>query len=554
MKGRREGAAFLAWFLKAYYRLEGSEIDDAVCDAPGDKGIDGIYVNEVTREIDVFQARMATAGKTKSLGDHDLKELRGTLDFFASEKSVKHLLDTATSDALKKLIVNQKIAELVQAGYKVRGIFVTTRPRDRHTDDVLKISPQLILYDNSELKSRYLPIGKSEPIKEAATFDISEDGMLDYAIDKGPKMYIAPLKAMDLVQLGGIANQELFAWNLRYRLTRSPVNQQIEKSITDTKEHKYFPVYHNGLTILAEKIEVDSKRKTIKISGYSVVNGCQSLSALHAKSAYLTAELKILTKFILISPKGELAAKITDHTNRQNGITGRDLLSNNEVQMRLQTEIHTKYRGQIHYRIARGEHPEWDGSSVMENDEMARILMAFDLKTPESCHQHYKLFDPQMHAEMFAKPSVNADRIVAMTDINAVIITELKKVKDRAFAAYSLTPYLFLYLLREALELSEGHGQEFIQNPSRYLDGSGAARARLRKAIQPTIACLIKSMEAELTRREQEGSPIDPRRDLKAKGVIQTIRSKVIPLYQMARQMNYILNFEEEWVKAASKK
>ncbi len=106
------------------------------------------------------------------------------------------------------------------------------------------------------------------------------------------------------MQLGAIANQELFAWNLRYRLTRSPVNQQIEKSIADPKEHKYFTVYHNGLTVFAERIEVDPKRKTIKISGCSVVNGCQSLSALHAKSAYLSDKLKILSKFILISPKG----------------------------------------------------------------------------------------------------------------------------------------------------------------------------------------------------------------------------------------------------------
>ena len=88
MKGRTESAALLAWFLKCYYRLEASEIDDAVCDQHGDKGIDGIYVNDFTRELDVFQSRLATVNAGKSLGDTSMKELHGTLQFFRTPESV----------------------------------------------------------------------------------------------------------------------------------------------------------------------------------------------------------------------------------------------------------------------------------------------------------------------------------------------------------------------------------------------------------------------------------------------------------------------------------
>ena len=32
MKGRKESIAFLAWFLENDYRLDSTEVDDAICD------------------------------------------------------------------------------------------------------------------------------------------------------------------------------------------------------------------------------------------------------------------------------------------------------------------------------------------------------------------------------------------------------------------------------------------------------------------------------------------------------------------------------------------
>ncbi|HEY8993227.1 MAG TPA: hypothetical protein VIM71_00965, partial [Lacunisphaera sp.] len=43
VKGGTESRAFLAWFLENYWRLDETEVFDAVCDGSGDKGVDGIY-------------------------------------------------------------------------------------------------------------------------------------------------------------------------------------------------------------------------------------------------------------------------------------------------------------------------------------------------------------------------------------------------------------------------------------------------------------------------------------------------------------------------------
>ena len=127
-------------------------------------------------------------------------------------------------------------------------------------------------------------------------------------------MVIAPISAQELVKIEGIENGELFAWNVRQWLgRRTGVNKDIEKSIKDKAEHMYFPAFHNGLTVLCEQLDVDGSR--LKIAGYAVVNGCQSLTGFYENRNHLTNELRILTKFIEIRPNSDLALKITDHTN-----------------------------------------------------------------------------------------------------------------------------------------------------------------------------------------------------------------------------------------------
>ena len=52
-KGRGESIAFLSWFLENIFRLDEVTADDAICDRPNDRGIDGIYVDHTLEEISV---------------------------------------------------------------------------------------------------------------------------------------------------------------------------------------------------------------------------------------------------------------------------------------------------------------------------------------------------------------------------------------------------------------------------------------------------------------------------------------------------------------------
>lgn len=556
VKGRTESKSLLAWFLENYYRLEVTEVDDSICDNKFDKGIDGIYVSDLLQQVDIFQTVIGTATPVQALGDVDLKKFLGSLTQFASCASVRALaVDPNTNLELKQLLSRLDIAQKVDDGYEVRGVFITNKKRNTQATAILSVNPSLILFDSIELDKQYLPIDKAEPIADSIRFDVSNVEILKHTIDSPVKIIIAPLLAAELVKMEGIVNQELFAWNLRYQLKRSPVNKEIEKSIKEHTEHRYFPAFHNGLTILAEKVSVTERKimrkktvKKIRVSGYAVVNGCQSLNALYQNQQEITPDLRILTKIVNVSPKSALALKITDHTNRQNGITGRDLQSNNSIQMRLQSEIHRLYQGQVFYRIARGEHLEWDQSRVIENDAAARMLLAFDLRKPDSCHQHYKLFD-DLHSDIFGRPDVSADRIVALSDLDALTRRKLKDMKQVSFAGYSLTPFLFLYLLREVLE-DDTIGSEFCRNPSSFVR-SPNGRSRLRQTAEPIITALMSIVDAYLKRYlEQHRFPFDHKKDLKSPSRISEIRSVVVPNYQMSKDASFTVPFSSGWERS----
>ncbi len=544
VKQRTESRQFLAWFLENYYRLEATEVDDCICDGSYDKGLDGIYVNEQLAQIDVFQSRLVKGKKTQ--GDASLHEFYGTLAQFANASAVRTMEQTTKNKQLASLLEEQEIAKKVEEGYEVRGVFLTNASRDQNAIDFLKTTPNLILYDEIELQKDFVPIDKTEPISTPVSFDVSGVPVMDYPIGSTLKMAIAPVAAEELVKMQGISSGELFAWNVRQWLKKTKVNKDIERSIRTQEEHKFFPAFHNGLTVLCKNLSLTGDK--ITISGYAVVNGCQSLTGLYENKKQLSSDLRILTKFIQISPETPLAMKITDHTNNQNGTTARDLQSNNPIQTRLQAEVDSEYKGKLHYRIKRGEHPEWDEATVIENELAARILLAFDLKRPWECHQTYKLFD-ESHSEIFGRPEVDAKRIVSIHDNYQIILKKLDLLENELFAWYSLSRYLLLYLLRESLE-TDNLGKRFCLNPSELIN-QPKGKERIVRCIDKVSQVIVRLLDSEVKRRDADPSaPFDYKRALKSPKEVRELRSTIVAHYQIAIDGKLAPTFSEEWEKS----
>ena len=120
---RSESASFLIWYLEKYYRLDTLEAVDSVCDQKGDKGVDGIFVNDNDQTITIFQSRIAQSNKT-TIGDTALKEFAGTLTQFESKESIQHLIATAGTAQVATLARRLDLANKLST-HELRGEFLS---------------------------------------------------------------------------------------------------------------------------------------------------------------------------------------------------------------------------------------------------------------------------------------------------------------------------------------------------------------------------------------------------------------------------------------------
>jgi hypothetical protein len=489
-EGLSESNAFLGWFLENVYRLDEVAARDAICDSPNDKGVDGIYVDDANEEVHIIQTKLRQ--NDKDGGENDLKNLSGTLQQFRTVESVQAVLDGGANEELKSRLRDLRVADKIKSGYELKGVYVTNIRLDHNALEYAGHHADISFYDKGRIVRDYVDLDEPEGV--SGTFSFSTDGeVITYLAGDAATMYLFTASGTELANLDGIGDQSLFAQNVRLDLGTTPVNKSIRESLADTKSHIKFPLFHNGITLLAEKARLEGDRLTVE--NYVVVNGAQSLSSIHKSRQSLSSDLKILLRVVEVGNDRELARRITTVSNNQNAIKPRDQRSNHAVQLRLKAEIGAHFSGDYYYVIKRGE-PNQAGCKI-ENDEAGRLLLAFDLKEPWSTHQIYKIFDDD-YAKIFARPQVDAYRIILLTKLSDVIEKNLRLLEDRKVASYKLTRYFLLYTLRMVLEQSEA-GKRIIENPKKALDHWDV----VEPVIDDMVVGFVTDLDDEITEQSE---------------------------------------------------
>lgn len=540
---RNESASFLIWYLEQYYRLDEVEAIDAVCDEAGDKGVDGIFVNDHNQTIVIFQSKISRKSNT-SVGDSLLRTFLGTLKQFQSVESATHLMNTASGTNVSRLIKYSGLLEKIRS-YDVRGEFITNIDLDQNGKDFLdQHGDEITFIGRSRLISSYISDERDLPKQKSTSFDVFGISYAEHVVENGVRAVIVPVKASELVKLEGIEDQSLFTYNVRGPLGRTSVNKDLEKSIRDRSIHKHFPLFHNGITVIAKHLKVNSDR--VEISGYYVVNGCQSVTSLHKNRGFITDHLRLMTKFISMDPNSSESQKITEFSNNQNGVRSRDFKSNDAIQIRLQKEFVQYYKGRYSYEIKRGETPS-PGRSI-SNEEAGLYLMAFDLGEPWGTHRKYEVFEDK-HGALFGKPHVTADRIAMLCVIDDAIKGQLSGFKSEVLAGYRLTRYMLMYMLKEMLS-EDKIFLEITHNPAKYMRDEKLAK-KFSKIVSDRIAGIVVDINMEKKFSEQEAN-FDYRRKLKDAIWVKSMTKVVQKDYQKNVLKKTQETFEDEWIKSVT--
>ena len=535
---RNESASFLIWYLNNYYRLDEVDAVDSVCDQMGDKGVDGIYVNEGAGTIDVFQSKISQKAKS-TIGDTQLKEFVGTLTQLSSKASLQKLYDSAGNTQIAGLIRRLGLIDLI-GSYEVQGVFVTNSTLDANGAAFLAHNPNIRFVGAKELTKSYVSDQKDTLKIGKATFDVSGFSVASYAVDKDAKALIAPVSAKELLKLDGIDDQSLFSLNVRASLGNTQVNRDIVRSIKTPALHKKFPLFHNGITILAQKVDSDDNK--IVVENYFVVNGCQSLNALHQNQQQVTDNLRLLTKFIQVEADSELSEIITSYSNNQNGVKPRDFKSNHPIQTRLQNEFKSLYKNEFAFEVKRGEPIK--GAEVITNEDAGLNLVAFDLREPWTTHRKYQVFD-EKYSEIFGRPEVTADRIVLCHVLMKKIEHELAQgLENKLFGKYALTRYLLLYAMRRALE-SDEFGKKLLANPGQYVR-TPQSRGKLLTTLEELLDGLVIDLNVATVELNED---FDYRGKLRDKDYVTQLSSELIAGYQKEVKRKKATSLSERWGK-----
>jgi hypothetical protein len=305
-----------------------------ITDGTEDRGIDAVGVDSTAKLVVLVQSKWRQDGTgSLSLGDM-LKFLQG----------VKSLLGMKSEDEPVHASEDTKVAvrELLKTpGARIRLVTATTAsdalaeavkaPLDellKQLNDLQGIEPLAthVHFAQAELFSSIA--AQARPVVNLSL------QMLDWGRASEPqKVYYGRVNAVEIAEWFDQHGADLFAENIRVVIPRSEINEGILDTIKDEPEK--FLYYNNGITMLAEAVEIGPGGALNRdvgfftLTGASIVNGAQTVStlgrALKAEYAEHLGNAFVLVRCIEVPKQEEdLGRRITRFANTQNEVSSQD--------------------------------------------------------------------------------------------------------------------------------------------------------------------------------------------------------------------------------------
>jgi hypothetical protein len=185
----------------------------------------------------------------------------------------------------------------------------------------------------------------------------------------------------------------LFEWNVRYQIHRSPINKRIVGTLRRARGRRYFHHYNNGLLITCKGYKKDLTRKRLTLTGPQIINGCQTVRAICEAYESLTPseqrqfreETRVQVKVIKTTDP-EFIAELVISTNDQNPMKPRNLKSNTSEQRSIQKS----FRGLPHRWFYQRKDGEF--KSLISTSSKVRWFRKSDYSAG---HRRYRLLDNQ---------------------------------------------------------------------------------------------------------------------------------------------------------------
>jgi len=534
-----DGERFLAWYLRNIYLRTPVQACDDITDGQDDKEIDAVLVDDELRRVLIIQGKFYS-------GAVDHQPLQEVLAVWLQIKDLESLQMNANPKVKVKLAA---VAEAIEDDYDIEFELVTTgdlteSAKQDFTNFQTIIGtldqPQatITLVDESLIKSRWDESIAKELPKLNHTFTLDPGRYLEMNI-AGFKTVLAAIPLADCLQLPGIRDGVLFRKNVRQSLgLTNKVNKGLRQTVIGDNP-QYFFLFHNGITALCEKLELDKVNGKMRLEGLSIVNGCQSLTTIMACSEKVKTLVGtyVLFRFYEI-PQRDVAEKISVNTNTQSAVKPRDLRSNDKRLLALKRAYENTYRDG-YFITKRGEErpADRDKSKTIEVGLLARCLMAWHCQRPNISYNENKLFDKYFE-QLFHSDYPPTDILALMSWANHIERRWNQNdlgLNDALLAVPSVSKSHLLFAVQACLSIGSGQSDK-VPAPS-----ATANFLTNKDIVDPIITmaanCYNSAFDTARSEYEERNRVFSPTNWLKAKDSVLKIQSAANMYLGMVKAM-----------------
>ncbi len=539
-----DGQRFVAWYLRNVHLRDMNETRDDMTDGADDKQIDAIFIDDDHQTIYVMQ------GKFIGNGAVDAEPLREVLSSWIQLRDLVRLQEVGNLKLKRKL---SEVSKALEDDYEIEFELITTGIlTEAAQEDLATFQTQLVdlsennefyaslkVIDSNELKRRYdMALEKDNPSINHK-IDLSKSKAMEVEIS-GNKVVIAAIPLNECVKMPGIKDGTLFQKNVRQSLGLSNrVNKGIKSTIY-SDNHKDFFFYHNGITAICDKLNL--KNQLLSLQGFSVVNGCQSLTTILncSEKVKQLEETYILFRFYEI-PQKEKGDKISINTNFQSAVKPRDLRSNDKRDLNIKKSYEQKYPSGC-FITKRGEVPlaSKDKDFVLDLVDLGKYLISWHSQRPNIAYSETKIFDK--YFEQLFKKDYSPEKSQALNVWMKKIWDKWTKdnplgLNESLLVMRAYAPYHHLYAISVCFGVSNSMPMESVPDPSvtinRVLEGN-----LIDQIVDLAGRSLSFALESAANEPQPSNRVFSPQNWIKTKTCLAGIRAAVSQSLNMLPMMN----------------
>jgi hypothetical protein len=427
--------AFVLLCAKVMLNLTDEESIESLTEGGNDFGVDALVVS------DVLDGEFTV---TLIQGKYNHQNLEGTKGIpedavRKAVQAVRALFDPSSAISVNRRLEMriEEIRSLIVDGNipNVRFLLCSNgqpwkRPEAQDIIDREKF-PDRVRFEHVNHDVLIQIMGSTKPVNDNLQFAgkaIIED--LNFA-----RVFIGKVPVAELARLMEAHGDRLLERNIRRYLGRhgNRVNEGIYATLRNPAERENFYFYNNGVTLICDRFDYNAlqpENNKVRLEGLQIVNGGQTSKTIQSALGTLGSagleQVHVLVRLYQVSKDSEAFTQtITYATNSQNPVDLKDLRSNDELQLKLETGV--KALG-FEYRRKRSEAAP--RSVEISNATAAEAVLAVWREKP----QQAKFRSGEHFGKLYASIFKDLDAAQLVTAVLLFRIAENKRKRPPAGA------------------------------------------------------------------------------------------------------------------------